>query len=359
MGDAVWLADVLRAAGLNVAEVDGWQTRRRAGSPATLDPQVVVGHHTAGAAQGDMPSLGVLVGGRADLPGPLCNVGLSRSGTYYVVAAGPSNNAGPGSWEGISSNYRTLGIEAENTGVGEAWPDVQVHAYIVGAAAMLGHLGLGAGRFVRHQEWTPTKIDPRDLDGPWLREQIGAAMGELGSGVPLVTPIPAAEPVAARRTLYRRTPYMTGDDVGSAQAMAAGVTGLPLKLDKVYGPATEAVVRAYQRIRRLVPDGIVGPATWADMDQVGNFLAGLANGQPHTPAPARPRATLSKTNPGPGLVVPDVQDLQGRLAILGYPVGRIDGRFGDQTATAVEAYQRDHGLGVDGIVGPETWASLG
>lgn len=37
---------------------------------------------------------------------------------------------------------------------------------------------------------------------------------------------------------------------------------VPIKLDGWYGPATASAVKAYQRSRRLVVDGIVGPQTW-------------------------------------------------------------------------------------------------
>ena len=38
---------------------------------------------------------------------------------------------------------------------------------------------------------------------------------------------------------------------------------------------------------------------------------------------------------------------------------QIDGIFGPVTKTAVEQFQRDSNLAVDGIVGPATWAALG
>ena len=108
-----WIADALRDAGLAVVEVDGWRDR----GSSDFWPGGVVGHQTAGpAGGGDMPSLNTLIYGRPDLAGPLGNVGLGRSGTYYVVAAGRANHAGKGGWRGLTGNSSVLGIEAENDG---------------------------------------------------------------------------------------------------------------------------------------------------------------------------------------------------------------------------------------------------
>ena len=45
MPNATWLADALRAAGLKVAEVDGWETR---GHAAMGTVKGVICHHPAG-----------------------------------------------------------------------------------------------------------------------------------------------------------------------------------------------------------------------------------------------------------------------------------------------------------------------
>jgi hypothetical protein len=55
---------------------------------------------------------------------------------------------------------------------------------------------------------------------------------------------------------------------------------------------------------------------------------------------------------------PAVSDVQQRLSELGYSVGEIDGIYGVATATAVRAFQSDHGLDADGVVGPLTRAAL-
>lgn len=55
-----------------------------------------------------------------------------------------------------------------------------------------------------------------------------------------------------------------------------------------------------------------------------------------------------------------VRYIQQRLEYHGFdlPVYGIDGIFGDETRTAVLAFQRSKGLKIDGIVGPETWPAL-
>ena len=56
----------------------------------------------------------------------------------------------------------------------------------------------------------------------------------------------------------------------------------------------------------------------------------------------------------------DVERMQAALAALGYDLGAagVDGGFGDCTEAAVTAYQRDHGLAVDGVAGDETLGHL-
>src|SRR5437764_6810953 len=133
-----WLPDVLTGAGLKISRVEGWEFRGRGDAGPTLG---VICHHTGTAVHRDknMPTLQTLIDGRSDLGGPLAQLGLGRDGTYYIVAAGKANHAGPGSWQGITTgNTNFVGIEGENSGENDdPWPEVQMDAYRRGVAAIL------------------------------------------------------------------------------------------------------------------------------------------------------------------------------------------------------------------------------
>ena len=55
----------------------------------------------------------------------------------------------------------------------------------------------------------------------------------------------------------------------------------------------------------------------------------------------------------------EVKKLQQTLKDSGYDVGNVDGIYGQKTKEAVEKYQKDNGLKVDGIAGAETLSKLG
>ncbi|MGC9343523.1 MAG: peptidoglycan recognition protein family protein [Bacteroidales bacterium] len=50
--------------------------------------------------------------------------------------------------------------------------------------------------------------------------------------------------------------------------------------------------------------------------------------------------------------------IQKRLDLTGYDPGPLDGIMGVRTQAAIRAFQRDHSLLADGIVGPKTWSVL-
>ncbi len=246
-----WLADELLAAGLKVAEQPGWKTRGH-GNVGTI--KGVMCHHTAGPLRGNMPSLGVITNGRPGLDGPLAQLGLGRDGTYYVVAAGRAYHAGAGSWQGITTgNSSFIGVEAENTGLAnDPWPSVQVDAYERGVAAILKKIGANALMCCGHKEYAlppGRKTDP-SFDMRPFRREVAAIMSGTA---PDPSIIPRRDP-EDRPTLRRGA---KGSDVETIQKK------LGIAVDGDFGGVTEAAVRQFQRDHDLVPDGIVGPLTWA------------------------------------------------------------------------------------------------
>lgn len=159
------MADAIRAAGLNVVEVGNWRARNH-GSMAGV--RSIVCHHTAGPLNGTYPSLNTVTNGRPGLAGPLAQLGLGRDGTVYVISNGVAWHAGATIDDSVYGNSWSIGIEAENNGVGEVWPAVQVDAYAKLCAALCRHYNIPVDRVKGHKEIcrpAGRKIDPANLPG--------------------------------------------------------------------------------------------------------------------------------------------------------------------------------------------------
>ena len=176
------LADACRKSGLDVIEVDGWRTRAatdNAGNRELTTLQTIIAHHTGtpDTVPGDYPTLATVRDGRSDLPpGPLAQLGLGRSGTVYVIAAGLCWHAGATFTED-TDNWHAIGVEAEHDGV-SPWPADLVDAYARLCAALCGHYGLPAARVLGHKEIAAPagrKTDP-NFDMAAFRARVTAHM---------------------------------------------------------------------------------------------------------------------------------------------------------------------------------------
>lgn len=180
------LADVVRASGLPVVEAEGWM-RRGHGGFARPRPDVITGHHTGTPARapGDYPSLNIVTKGRSDLPGPLSQLGLGRSGTVYVIAAGVAYHAGRSEHCGFTDlNRCAVGIEAESDGSGiRGWTSAQLDVYPRLVAALCRGYGLDPSRYVSHRDCAlppGRKPDPAGITDEWMRATVRSLMAAGG-----------------------------------------------------------------------------------------------------------------------------------------------------------------------------------
>jgi peptidoglycan hydrolase-like protein with peptidoglycan-binding domain len=116
--------------------------------------------------------------------------------------------------------------------------------------------------------------------------------------------------------------------------------GHSLTVDGIFGPKTDAAVRAFQQQKGLAVDGIVGPATWSAL-------------------------IITVKQGSQGDAVRGVQQEFQFRNLSGDPNKglQVDGIFGPKTDAAVRGFQQAlhqeiPSVTVDGIVGPVTWQAL-
>ncbi|MFY1672061.1 N-acetylmuramoyl-L-alanine amidase [Plantactinospora sp. WMMB334] len=175
----LWLADVLRSAGLTVHEVGGWRSR----GSTSFDPHGIIIHETRGSLHStDAGEIYVLLNGSATAPPPIAQLYLSRTGHWHVIASGRCNHvrvgwAGP--FKGVG-NSGLIGIEAQHA-LGEPWTDRQYDSYVRGVAALRKRTGWGIGGHKEHQPGgyghSSVKTDP-SFNMDQFRRDVAASPGE-------------------------------------------------------------------------------------------------------------------------------------------------------------------------------------
>ena len=123
---------------------------------------------------------------------------------------------------------------------------------------------------------------------------------------------------------------------------------------KGFGPWDKPLIYQYTSKGQL--DGYSGnldlDIAYMDENEWHSYASGEAVSEPKPTDPMN-YPTLKK-----GSKNEYVRAWQTFLNLNGYDCGMNDGIFGAKTEKAVKAWQKNHGLKADGIIGPKTWATL-
>ncbi|MFB1100926.1 N-acetylmuramoyl-L-alanine amidase [Terribacillus sp. JSM ZJ617] len=126
--------------------------------------------------------------------------------------------------------------------------------------------------------------------------------------------------------------------------ISKGFSLLKYGADGDYGDETVSAVKQLQKAAGITVDGIYGPASAKALDSYKKPAAKKSSGSAVVPYPGKLIRTGSRGK--------DVERIQRAVGVA------PDGIFGTNTRNAVIAYQKRHGLSVDGIVGKDTWNKM-
>ena len=171
-------------------------------------------------------------------------------------------------------------------------------------------------------------------------------------------------------TIYPGTPLRensSGENVRMIQLFLNRIHGnypsIPTSPpDGIFGAATRESVTVFQRTFNLIADGIIGKATWYAIVKIYVAVKNLADitseGIRIGIGDIPPSATIQMGSSGE--LVTELQFLLDYISEFYYAVPYVlrTSQFGEETRTAVMEFQKNFGLTVDGIVGPNTWQKL-
>ena len=326
------LLEFLQLAGVNAVGVPGWQDRRS--SDKGFEPVGYMNHHTAGTnslkyvtdralvqfhtAKNGVVS--VVSQGRTGHPGKGSNLVLQE--VREARAQGP--DAYPRRLKDDAYGYRWFwGNEVENKGDGtDPYPDAQVESLMMLAAAIFVLQGWQnePGRMVDHREWTRRKIDMnlRTIGGRDKRQLLPVYIAKVEANLAawqnpdrsvVNPPEPSPVKVPGHRWRFDRVLGKgdRGDDVRELQRTLAVTGNDPGPADGVFGPKTEAAVRALQRTLNVMDDGLWGPASAAALERLFAWLDAEAKRKEAELAKAEAEAAqeIEQATPPPAQPAPE------------------------------------------------------
>ncbi len=145
---------------------------------------------------------------------------------------------------------------------------------------------------------------------------------------------------------YTNVVLRRGSAGAAVKALQKAIGGLVV--DGSFGPATEARVKAYQKLKGLAATGVVDRTVWFAL------MGAVVTAAPTTPtaatSPLAKYAGLTLRLWSRGEAVKALQKALGGLV--------LDGSYGRLTEARVKAYQKSKGLAVTGVTDAKVWKAL-
>ena len=309
------------------------------------------------------------------------NYGIGQSGRIYSLRG---NRAGAHATGHNSTTVGVLFIVGDNEPLTREARDA-----FKALRAYLRKKGAGSGVW-GHQQMSGASTR---CPGPYIMGDIRA--GRLSGGSGAASPGGGGGGGSTYKTVNKTAPLGLYDKdakdhtrIADWQRDALGYTGKAA--DGYFGPDTDRDTRALQRQLGVKDDGLVGDDTMAAWKKAGKPKLGKSKPAPK-PSP-KPKGKV----PGPGHAFPWskghyigpksgpdrshsgfynrsvkgktdrdwIKEFVRQLDRRGWSVGKgktwltrfgNDGRYGDELAALIRAFQKDQGLTVDGLAGKSTW----
>jgi hypothetical protein len=186
-GDPVWLEDVLREALGDRLVVEGdWVNRGTGGTMGDIWGVMI--HHTGNINETVDHIRDGVQQDTGFLHGPLAQCLFTPDGKCHLIAVGPCNHAGIGSYPGLGTNNgnrRLIGFECcwptprpdlpKGYDPTERWSTPLIITLRDATAAVLKKLGYGSARAIGHKEYAGSsqgKWDPGNMSMDWFRGEV-------------------------------------------------------------------------------------------------------------------------------------------------------------------------------------------
>lgn len=185
-----------------------------------------------------------------------------------------------------------------------------------------------------------------------------------GNDITLVSDVPVGKRTPNAPTVTLREGD-SGSDVEVMQRrlnrISANFPGIPkiYPADGFFGKSTTDAVKKFQEVFGLTPDGLVGTATWNEIQQIYTAVKKLysvnSEGLRYSDISSDFTTELSEGSSGDGVL--NLQYFLSYISLFVPTVSEVsyDGVYGPNTASAVRSFQKTYGLPETGVVNRTVW----